>query len=267
MNNNHWLADKDYTTKNKVPLPKILTRLSLIFLSTLFIGVSFQNPSTGQHILAEGKALRSATSFIELGAGCVASTEWVNYKDYTPKESLLSGSFYSDALLEKYIDIDSDTKISAEEAEAFFDMEGDFAIDFGVDNKLYSDNWDSYPPAWGDYANKDWEGAPIVANYNTYTLQLNGMGFADGLRKLYQGANVIWYHPRLSDVTKSYILQELDSAVTSRIVEKKEEFYLHPLPIAQAQYDDFPRNIYYTKLGFTQSCSEFDIRVFDSFYK
>jgi hypothetical protein len=262
----HWLADKDYSTKNKNLLSKFLTRVALVFLLGLFLFVSFLNPSTGAHTLAEGNAKRDQASFVELGAGCVANTEWLGHEEYMPNANLLSGSFYSDALLPLYPDYNLDGNISIDEVEEFFTSEADLLESFGVDNKLYSENWTSIPPVWGDYSAAPWGGARIQVNYDTYLAKLNGMGYADGLRKLYEGGYVVWYHPRLTDVTKSYILEKLESYISSKVIEDKANFYLQPLPITESEFDLFSRNIYYTKLGFTQSCSEFDARIFDKFY-
>ena len=263
----HWLADKEYITKTKFSARKFFFRFFLLSLLIVFIFLSFQNPSTARHQIADGDAIRGQASYIELGAGCVASTEWLGYEDYKPEASLISGSFYSDALIEEYPDYDGNKDITAREVEDFFIIDSDLVGDFAIANNLYSKNWTSLPPVWGDYAKQNWEGARIDASYASYLLKKNGMGFADGVRKLYDGSNVVWYHPRLSDVSKSYILEELDRYVTNRIISGKEDFYLQPLPIPEAEYELFPRNIYYTKLGFTQSCLEFDSRVFDTFYE
>lgn len=263
---NHWLADKDYSTKNKKMLSKFFTRSALILLLGFFLFVSFLNPSTGAHTLADGNAEREQTSFIELGYGCVASTEWIGHSDYEPNATLLSGSFYSDALLPLYSDYDLDGEISAEEVNEFFASEADLLESFGIENNLYSKDWTSMPPVWGDYAATPWEGARIQVNYNSYLPRLNGMGFADGLGKLYEGAYVVWYHPRLTDVTQSYILEKLESYIGDKVVNEKTNFYLQPLPISESEFNLFSRNIYYTKLGFTQSCLEFNANVFREFY-
>lgn len=265
--NTHWLADKNYSTKRKFVLPKFFIKLLYSSLIVLFLFVAFQNPSTGSHSIADDSAEREQSSFLELGAGCVAPTEWFGYEEYEPEAILLSGSFYSDALLDKYKDYDNNGEITAQEVEDFFALENDLMLYFGNANELYSRFWSSLPPVVGDYAAVEWEGPRINATYDSYTLQKNGMGFADGLRKLYQGSNVVWYHPRITDVNKSYILKELDDAITDKIITEKADFYLHPLPIPVDEYDLFPRNIYYTKLGFTQSCSEFNIKIFEEFYK
>lgn len=265
--NSHWLSDKNYSTHNKRALSTAFKKIALFLLITTFLFVAFDNPSTGSHLLSGGDAQRSQTKFVELGAGCVASTEWFGYKDYQASASLLTGGFYSDALLPMYKDYDRNGEITAQEVEDFFASENDLMLYFGPTYNLYSSDWKSLPPVWGDYAAEDWEGTRISTFYGSYSIPKNGLGFADGLRKLYQGSNVIWYHPRLTDVNKTYILKELDDAVTKKIISDKLDFYLHPLPIPVDEYNLFPRNIYYTKLGFTQSCSEFNSEVFEEFYK
>jgi hypothetical protein len=173
-------------------------------------------------------AERKATSFMYLSSGCTSDTYWLN-------PSGKRGPI-------------RDSAVAPLEAE---------------------DSWDSYPPAIGLYVDKDWDGIRInvrVASQPFNEEQM--MDFSDALKLLHQGNYVIWYHPRMLE-EDPYGLEELRSAVLDKIVLERESgrgaFYLAELPPAPF-LSSMERNVYYTKLGYTQSCIKFSNDILNEFY-
>jgi hypothetical protein len=173
-------------------------------------------------------AIRDSTSFLNLSAGCTATTRWLNPGG---KEGPIED--YELAYLEA------------------------------------SNSWDSYPPAVGLYVDRNWEGIRINVRAVSQPFDEDKMmNFSDALKLLYNGDRVIWYHPRMLE-EDPFGLEELRGVVLDKIILERETgsgaFYLAELP-EFPQLSSMERNIYYTKLGYTQSCIKFNSSILENFY-
>lgn len=120
------------------------------------------------------------------------------------------------------------------------------------------ETWASIPPARGDHS------ISLPSYPNIATLEYakeNNIIYADALALLYQGHNIIWYKPSLLETNPATFtqMQNYITDITTSSKEANIEYYLLPLP--EYRLKELPREIYFTKLNYTQSCVKFSEEV------
>lgn len=205
------------------------SEINLMKLQELLFPEEYDHEESDYNGLSQIIANRNQTSFLNLSAGCTSETKWLFPKKGEPKPD----------------------------------------EEFGLGGNSNYD-WVSFPPVVGDYADKDWEGVRINVRLSSDQpiKESEQMSFSDALRLLYQGNYVIWYHPRMLD-EYPFELQALDDAVFNLAVSNRGfelgNVYLAELP-AFYGLASMERNIYYTKLNYTQSCIKFNQNILNNFY-
>jgi hypothetical protein len=173
-------------------------------------------------------AVREATSFLNLSAGCTAVTRWLNPGGQEgPIED------YNFAYLEASNSWDSYPP----------------AVGMYVDK-----NWE------GIRINVRTTSQPFDVE--------KAMNFSDALKLLYNGDYVIWYHPRMLEEDPYGLEELRGAVLDKIILEREPgsgAFYLAELPDFP-QLSSMDRNVYYTKLGYTHSCIKFNSTILENFY-
>jgi hypothetical protein len=292
----HWFSKygEDITITSQKPKVKIVRKsISVIIIGLVFLSL-FSNPGTAAHTVSyydsfdkakniadefmgqnsidkslfdasemysynTGAAIRCKTSFAELSSGCVAETEWllpleegrpiVPMRNYESEESIIE---------------DYKEGTPRNEGESDYDY-ANRLIDKEVSKVNFPTNinWYSYPPVRGNYVSEDWEGARIIKDLKK---DERPMRFEEGLRLLYQGNYIIWYHPSLLEES-FYEFSALDEYVFEKILSEEEgspRIYL--VTLLGSNLEKYPRKIYLSKLNYTQSCTGFNKDIIDKFY-
>ena len=112
-------------------------------------------------------------------------------------------------------------------------------------------------PAYGYMDSKPFDTGQI----GVYLKNFEGFTTPIILRALWDGIDIIWYNPEITDANYS----EMENIVSQRI-QRGEQIMLLPFTIEDKQIP-LNRNFAMSSWGVTQSCLIFDEGVYDSFVK